>query len=155
MRVCNILSKVSEDKKLLGKKTNLGFYKYNKSGKNLGVNTDIENILDKIRVSKKIISRNLSKDEIIERLTLIMINEASRCLEEEVVSNVSELDIAMIFGTGFPPFHGGLLKYADTIGSKRIVDKLRSYQKSAGTRFTPSKLLLQMARTNKKFYDKK
>ena len=60
----------------------------------------------------------------------------------------------MIFGTGFPPFRGGLLKYADVIGPKRIVEKLRKYQKSSGVRFTPSKLLLQMAKNNKKFYDK-
>jgi len=154
MKVCQILSKISGDKKLLGKKSNLGFYKYSKSGKNLGINSDIKNKLDKIRIYRKISVNKLSKEEIIERSILIMVNEASRCLEEGVVESATELDIAMIFGTGFPPFRGGLLKYADVIGPKRIVEKLRKYQKSSCVRFTPSKLLLQMAKNNKKFYDK-
>ncbi|MDB2550676.1 3-hydroxyacyl-CoA dehydrogenase NAD-binding domain-containing protein [Rickettsiales bacterium] len=153
MKICSILTKISENKKILGKKSNLGFYKYNKFGKNLGINPRINEKIKKIRSNRKILVRRLSKEEIIERSIFIMINEASRCLEENVVSSATELDIAMIFGAGFPPFRGGLLKYADVIGSKRIVEKLRNYQKSSGSRFTPSKLLAQMAKTNQKFYD--
>lgn len=155
MKVCNILSKISENKNFLGKKSNLGFYKYTENGKNIGINPQINNILDKISISKKLPNKSLPKEEIIERSMLIMINEASRCLEEKVVETVVELDIAMIFGTGFPPFRGGLLKYADVIGSKRIVEKLKKYQKTCGSRFTPSKLLLQMSKTNEGFYEEK
>lgn len=155
MRVCSILAKIAENKEFLGKKSNLGFYKYNAFGKNLGINPEISKILTKIRNSKKIAINNLSKEEIIDRSILIMVNEASRCLEENVVSSVKELDIAMIFGTGFPPFRGGLLKYADVIGSKRLVEKLRKYQEKHGARFTPSKLLVKMSKSNEKFYDQK
>ena len=153
MKICSILNKISENKKTLGQKTNLGFYKYNKSGKKLGANPEINQKIEKIRSSRKITTRKIAKEEIIERSILIMVNEASRCLEEKVVSTATELDIAMIFGAGFPPFRGGLLKYADIMGSKRIVEKLRKYQKSAGNRFTPSKLLVQMAKENKTFYE--
>ena len=81
-----------------------------------------------------------------------MINEASRCLEEGVVQTATDIDIAMIFGVGFPPFRGGLLRYADKIGSKEIVEKLKYYSKKSGPRFTPSKLLIKMSKNGEQFF---
>ena len=53
-----------------------------------------------------------------------MVKEAALCLEEKIIDRPDLLDAALIFGIGFPPFRGGLLKYADTIGAKAIVEKL-------------------------------
>jgi 3-hydroxyacyl-CoA dehydrogenase/enoyl-CoA hydratase/3-hydroxybutyryl-CoA epimerase len=82
-----------------------------------------------------------------------MINEASKCLEEGVIANVKQLDLAMIFGTGFPAFRGGLLRYADSVGIAKVVETLQQLEKIYGNRFAVSDLLLSMAKNNIKFYD--
>ncbi len=81
-----------------------------------------------------------------------MINEASRCLEEKIIQKPEFVDLCMIMGTGFPPFRGGLLRYADEVGISNIVSTLKRFETQYGARFKPSKLLEQMAQQNKKFY---
>ena len=70
-------------------------------------------------------SQNLSSSEIEERLILPMINEAAFCLSEGIVASPAKLDLAMIFGTGFPPFRGGLCRHADSLGAKAVVEGLQ------------------------------
>lgn len=82
-----------------------------------------------------------------------MINEAARCLEEDVVRHPRDVDIGMIFGTGFPPFRGGLLRYADSLGSERLRQNLESYAEGYGERFAPAQLIVDMAKSGKKFFD--
>ena len=81
-----------------------------------------------------------------------MLNEAARCLEENVVDNVQYLDMAMVMGTGFPAFRGGLLRYADSEGLAYIVARLQLLEKQFGTRFTPARSLVEMAQNNQTFY---
>ena len=80
-----------------------------------------------------------------ERMTLAMVNEAARCLEEEVVASPAQVDLAMMFGTGFPPFRGGLLRYADTLGLAKVVERLSALAREQGARFEPCALLSRMA----------
>ena len=89
-------------------------------------------------------NRMIEGDDIVKRCLYIMINEASRCLEENIVTDASIIDFAMISGTGFPAYKGGLLSYANEIGLKNILDSLRQYQKEYGERFTPSNLLIKL-----------
>ena len=81
-----------------------------------------------------------------------MIKEAALCLEERIIERADLLDAALIFGIGFPPFRGGLLRYADTVGAKVIVQKLELYAKKYGERFAPPTLLTEMAGSGKTFY---
>jgi 3-hydroxyacyl-CoA dehydrogenase/enoyl-CoA hydratase/3-hydroxybutyryl-CoA epimerase len=74
-----------------------------------------------------------------------MVNEAARCLEEEIVESPAQVDLAMIMGTGFPPFRGGLLRHADVLGLTVVVDRLRALQAVYGARFEPCGLLVRMA----------
>jgi 3-hydroxyacyl-CoA dehydrogenase/enoyl-CoA hydratase/3-hydroxybutyryl-CoA epimerase len=75
----------------------------------------------------------LTTKECIERGVFMMINECSLALlEDRIVETPHEVDLAMIMGTGFPPFRGGLLKYADAVGTEYIVDQLESYAVSKG-----------------------
>ena len=67
----------------------------------------------------------------------MMVNEALRCLAEGVVEDESMLDLAMILGTGFPPFRGGLMKSARTIGIETIGSAARDYAATIDARFTP------------------
>jgi 3-hydroxyacyl-CoA dehydrogenase / enoyl-CoA hydratase / 3-hydroxybutyryl-CoA epimerase len=96
--------------------------------------------------------RSVTDEEMVDRCVLPMINEASRCLEESVVSSASEVDLGMIMGTGFPPFRGGLLRHADSLGVAAVVEKLKRYQERFGARFEPSPALLARARNDQKFY---
>jgi len=155
MKVADILLKIYENhKNILGKKTNLGFYCYDKNGKISSTNGQIYDILEEVN-AKKISSSPTknSENEIIERCILIMVNEAAKCLEEQVIKNARYLDMAMIMGTGFPAFRGGVLRYADKIGLKNVVRKLQFYQKQCGCRFEVSKLLISMSELDHKFYD--
>lgn len=96
---------------------------------------------------------SLSSSEIQQRLILPMINEAAFCLKEGVVASPAKLDLAMIFGTGFPPFRGGLCAYADSLGAKAIVEGLEKLGREKGGRFAPAPLLVEMAGTGKRFFE--
>lgn len=153
MKVAEILNEIYiNHKDLLGKKTNLGFYNYDKEGKISGSNIKIYEIISEISDKIKKPASAFENNEIIERCILTMVNEASKCLDEKVVENARYLDMAMIMGTGFPPFRGGILKYADKIGINNVVKKLQLYQQKYGERFEVSNLLLLMANQNKTFY---
>lgn len=78
---------------------------------------------------------------IADRMVLPMVNEAARCLEEEVVRTASDVDLSLIFGTGFPPFRGGLCRWADQEGLPRILATLERLESSVGDRFRPSDAL--------------
>ena len=133
--------------KRLGKKSGAGLYVYEDGGRKKRLDPEIYQILG---ITPR--SGALSNEEIIERCVLPMINEAARCLEEGVVATASEVDLGMIMGTGFPPFRGGLLRYADTLGAQTIVDRLKKYQERFGARFEPSEAILARARSQQKFY---
>ncbi len=91
-------------------------------------------------------------EEIETRLIFSMINEAAYCMAEELVASASKLDLAMIFGTGFPPFRGGVLRHADTLGAARVVATLEDLASRLGTRFLPAPLLRDMAKAGAAFH---
>jgi 3-hydroxyacyl-CoA dehydrogenase/enoyl-CoA hydratase/3-hydroxybutyryl-CoA epimerase len=142
MKVSSILDRVYHQMQLLGKKSGKGFYIH--SGKKRVANDAVKALV----YSK----RNFDEKEIIDRSILIMVNEAAMCLQEGIVENAQYLDMAMIMGTGFPPYRGGLLRYADSLGIESIVITLQSLAKNHGIRFEPAKLLLDMAKNGKTFY---
>ncbi|MGE0145402.1 MAG: 3-hydroxyacyl-CoA dehydrogenase NAD-binding domain-containing protein [Planctomycetota bacterium] len=129
----------------LGKKTNLGFYRYGKKGREPELANDLARL-----VKRRI---ELADEDIVDRLVLTMVNEAARCLAEEVVASASELDLATVFGTGFAPFRGGLLRYADARGVGEVRSRLLSLatspdvvERGAGAeRFTPAPLIVELA----------
>jgi 3-hydroxyacyl-CoA dehydrogenase/enoyl-CoA hydratase/3-hydroxybutyryl-CoA epimerase len=143
MRIAEILKTVYEAG-MLGKKSGEGFYDH--SGKHKTVSSNVQNMRGNTVFT-------LDDNVTLKRLLYIMINEASRCLEEGIVESASTIDVGMIYGTGFPPFRGGLLRYADSVGVKHIVSDLKNFQDRFDQhRFEPSQLLLSMAKTNDTFY---
>jgi 3-hydroxyacyl-CoA dehydrogenase/enoyl-CoA hydratase/3-hydroxybutyryl-CoA epimerase len=82
-----------------------------------------------------------------------MINEATLALvTDKIVNTPDEVDLAMIMGTGFPPFRGGLMRHADSIGLDIICDELEIYATKFGPRFKPAEPLRAMAKSKQKFY---
>lgn len=73
----------------------------------------------------------------LKRLLYLMVNEAGRCLEEGIVASPEDIDTGLVFGTGFPPFLGGLCRWADTEGLDEIVKTLQAFASQQGERFTP------------------
>lgn len=131
--------------KLLGKKTGKGFYLY--KGKEKKINPEAVKLIQSVQTGRK-----ATAAEISERSLLAMINEASRCLEEGIVSDPSSVDLALVLGSGFPPFRGGLLAYADKLGIKTVYDKLKSLESVSSTRFKPTQMIETMAANNQTFY---
>jgi 3-hydroxyacyl-CoA dehydrogenase/enoyl-CoA hydratase/3-hydroxybutyryl-CoA epimerase len=112
----------------------------------------IRELLQSVRESEGTQVRNdISAGEIQDRLLLSMVNEAAACLREKVVSDPDDLDLAMIFGTGFPPFRGGLLQFADSMSPSAIVDALETLQVKHGDRFAPDSHLISLAQSGKTF----
>lgn len=143
--ICPKILGVMSEKGLYGKKNGKGFYLY--SGNSHQANPEIQSLLDK--PSSK---NELSDSEIKDRVLIAMINEAARCLEEKVVSSPEYLDMALIMGTGFPPFRGGILRYADAIGIDNVVALSNNFATAHGPRFKPAPSLLKMSAEGKKFY---
>jgi 3-hydroxyacyl-CoA dehydrogenase/enoyl-CoA hydratase/3-hydroxybutyryl-CoA epimerase len=96
--------------------------------------------------------KTFNADQIVQRLIYSMVNEATLCLEEGVVDTVQAVDAAMILGAGFPPFTGGLLRYADVVGTRSIVDTLSGLADKVDSRFAPSETLKRMVRGGEVFY---
>jgi len=143
------LSAKLSEKGFLGKKSKSGFYLYDDAGKVIGENEEVKSLLPK---SKK----TMEEVDIQMRVFLPMINEASTILSEKLVERPGQVDLGLIFGIGFPPFRGGLLRYADGEGIERIVEKLKELAISVDKdRYTPSARLLEMIEKKMKFYDYK
>ena len=126
--------------KLLGKKEGKGFYHY-EAGKDPEPSKDVSPMV------------NLAADREAtqadwRRLLLLMVNEAGRCLDEKIVAGPEEIDTGMIFGTGFPPFTGGLCRWADEQGLRRIILELTELEGILGNRFAPCSFL----KTHEHFY---
>jgi 3-hydroxyacyl-CoA dehydrogenase/enoyl-CoA hydratase/3-hydroxybutyryl-CoA epimerase len=138
---------------LWGKKNGQGFYLY--KGDKKKPNPKVAKLRKEIGNANKEASIQLSDQDVLNRALLPMINEAARCLQEQVVSKPEYLDMAMIMGTGFPPFRGGLLRYADSLGIAYVDEHLKAFQKRYGERFEPCALIGQMQRDEGKFYTSK
>lgn len=130
--------------KWFGRKTGRGFYRY--QGKDLRPNEEVGKFLS-------VPKRPLRDSEAIDRMILVMVNEAARCLEDGIVDGPGAIDVGMIFGAGFPPFRGGLLKYADARGIAEIVRRLDALKlKLQAARFEPCDYLRRLDREEKLFY---
>ncbi|MCE5318181.1 MAG: fatty-acid oxidation protein subunit alpha, partial [Parachlamydia sp.] len=143
MKGGKLLDKMLEQQ-LLGKKVGKGFFLY--QGNKRKRNPAIEELLGPVT------PKEISEVEMGDLVILTMVNEAARCLEEKVIARPDYLDMALIMGTGFPPFRGGLLRYADELGIPYVVDHLEQFSGKYGSRFAPCKLLQEMKASGKKFY---
>ena len=93
----------------------------------------------------------VNKREAVDRMVLSMVNEAARILDEKIVASAADIDLAMIMGTGFPPFRGGLMRYADAFGLTNVVARLDELAAKYGSRFTPSEPLKRLAESGGTF----
>ncbi|WP_305843969.1 fatty acid oxidation complex subunit alpha FadJ [Photobacterium leiognathi] len=127
-----------------GRKSGKGFYRYDTKKKEVD-----KSVYQLLGIEPKVKEFEV---EIAVRCSLMMLNEAARCLDEGVIRSARDGDIGAIFGIGFPPFLGGPFRYMDHIGITRIVDMLNEYSDKYGDRFKPCERLLAMAKEAQTFY---
>jgi 3-hydroxyacyl-CoA dehydrogenase/enoyl-CoA hydratase/3-hydroxybutyryl-CoA epimerase len=138
MAPCPGISALASDQRL-GIKTKRGFYDHSGKGK-----PQLCDDLASFQTSDD--CKGLSDSDIVDRLILSMANEAARCMEENVTATQQELDLATVFGMGFAPFHGGLLRWAEKETHSEIIKRLEKIvaaediSRRAGgiEKFTPS-----------------
>jgi 3-hydroxyacyl-CoA dehydrogenase/enoyl-CoA hydratase/3-hydroxybutyryl-CoA epimerase/3-hydroxyacyl-CoA dehydrogenase/enoyl-CoA hydratase/3-hydroxybutyryl-CoA epimerase/enoyl-CoA isomerase len=129
----------------LGKKLGVGFRKYGGKGKAEN-DPAVEAMLKSDRPAP-----SYTREEITDRLFLPMLLEATRVLEEGIVREAADVDMGLILGIGFPPFRGGILRWADTVGAGEVLKRLEKYQ-SLGKRFEPTEMLKNHAEAGETFY---
>ena len=127
----------------LGRKSGSGFYNYPRK-----INPNLK-ILD---YKSYPIASEYRDSDLTKMMVYLMVNEGARCLEESVVKGPEEVDFGMVMGTGWAPFRGGPMRYADTVGIEKIVQEMDSYCSEKTPHFKPCNLLLEMASTGKQFF---
>lgn len=135
------------DAKLLGKKNKKGFYLYDDKGKVISRNPEIAKLLP---------SKKVKMDEMViqMRLFLPMVNEAAYTFADRIIDKASTVDVGLIYGLGFPPFRGGLLRWADQEGLDQIAERLNNFAKEVSAdRYQIAPFLVMMINDKKKFYD--
>ena len=97
--------------------------------------------------------RQISAEEIVERTIYALVNEGARILEEGYALRAVDIDVIYINGYGFPAYRGGPMWYADTVGLKKVYERIREFEKDHGALWTPAPLLKQLAEEGKTFAD--
>ncbi|MBM4193062.1 MAG: fatty acid oxidation complex subunit alpha FadJ [Gemmatimonadetes bacterium] len=131
----------------LGRKNKRGFYRYDDRGRKRGVDESVYALL-----APGVSRRPTDAEAIQERLSLIMLNEAMRCLDERVVRQARDGDIGAIFGIGYPPFRGGPFRTIDAIGAAGLVQRLETLEQSHPDRFAPCDALVRLAQSKGSIY---
>ncbi len=150
MKAAPLFAGFREHDDLLGKKSSKGFYLYEKDKKRRP-NPEVLALLK--AGDGKPAPRNVPDEDVIHRPVLALLNEAARALDDGVVGSARELDLALVFGIGFPPFRGGILRYADHLGLANVKSTLERYAASYGERFRPAPLIERLAVGGERFSD--
>ena len=134
------------EKGWLGKKSGQGFYTY--KGKKKTINSEIQSYVKNFQTR----DLGLKEKEIQDRIVSRFVNEAAKCLEDEIISDPIVGDIGLVFGTGFAPFRGGPFRYLDTMGVDNYVGMMNDFSEKYGPQFEPCDLLKDYAASGKKFH---
>jgi len=133
-----------------GRKTGAGWLDY--SSEKPVPNPKVQEVIKKYLKEKGIKSKKSSHKEIVDRMLARAINEAVYMIEEGICDRPQDMDLAIIYGLGFPPYRGGILRYADAWGIRNVYEHLLKLEQEQGSRFKPASLLKEMADSGRTFY---
>ncbi|MFN0109245.1 MAG: 3-hydroxyacyl-CoA dehydrogenase NAD-binding domain-containing protein [Blastocatellia bacterium] len=138
-----------------GQKTGAGWYKYDENRKAIP-DPEVDALIEEIAAAQGIARRAVTEEEIIERTQYALINEGAKILEEGIALRAVDIDIIYLSGYGYPSWRGGPMWYADTVGLKKVYDRVCQFQAEHGDLWTPAPLLKKLAEEGKTFaeYDK-
>jgi len=135
-----------------GQKTSAGWYKYDENRTAIP-DPAVAELVKKWAAERGISQRRISREEIVERCIYALVNEGARVLEEGYALRAVDIDIIYINGYGFPAYRGGPMWYADTVGLKKVYDRVLEFQSEHGEIWEPAPLLKQLAEQGKNFAD--
>ncbi len=127
-----------------GQKTGAGFYDYDEQ-RNAKPSAHVEAIIRAFAAAKGVAQREISDAEILERCIYPLINEGAKILEEGKAQRASDIDVVWVMGYGWPVYRGGPMFYADTVGLKTVLERLKDFQATFGDEFKPAALLEKLA----------
>ena len=128
----------------LGQKTGAGWYRYDESRKAIS-DPVVESLIETTAKQAAIPRRTIRDEEIIERCMYVMINEGARILDEGHAQRAGDIDTIYLTGYGVPAYRGGPRWYADTVGLKKIYDRILEFQRQHGEWWEPAPLLKRLA----------
>jgi 3-hydroxyacyl-CoA dehydrogenase len=134
----------------LGQKTGAGWYRYDENRKP-APDPEVLALIEKAARENGIPRRTITTDEILERSIYIMINEGARILEEGHARRAADIDTIYLTGYGFPPYRGGPMWYADTVGLKKVYRRIEEFHALYGELWTPAPLLKHLAEERSTF----
>ncbi len=137
-----------------GQKVGKGWYDYEAGKREPVPSAEVQACIDKVRADKGLKARDISDDEIVQRLVLAMVNEGAKILEEGIASKASDIDMVYLTGYGFPVYRGGPMLYADMIGLPKVVELMKGYAANPNgdpAFWTPAPLLAKLAAEGKTF----
>lgn len=135
-----------------GQKTGKGYYKYEAGSRSPLPDPEIEKLIEETTAKLGLKRRQIDDQEILERLMYPMINEGARILEEKIAARPSDIDVVWLYGYGWPIYRGGPMFYADSVGLKKIAERLSFYAKQTNDpSLEPTPLLKRLADEGKTF----
>ncbi|MBV8031646.1 MAG: enoyl-CoA hydratase/isomerase family protein [Betaproteobacteria bacterium] len=137
-----------------GQKTGKGWYVYEAGNRKPVPDPEVDRIIDAYRKEQGLKTRSISDDEIVERLVYSLVNEGAKILEEGIALRASDIDMVYLTGYGFPPYRGGPMFYADTVGLGKVLDRIETFARGyQGQVWKPAPLLAKLAKEGRKFND--
>jgi len=133
-----------------GRKTGAGWYDY--SSEKPVPNPKVQEVAKKYLKENRIQPKKISHKEIVDRMLARAINEAAYMIQEGICDRPQDMDLAIIYGLGFPPYRGGILRYADAWGIRNVYEHLLKLEKEHGVRLKPASLLKEMVESGRTFY---
>jgi 3-hydroxyacyl-CoA dehydrogenase len=137
-----------------GQKTGAGWYDYAPGQRDALPSAAVAELIDARRRSLGITPRQIGDQEIVQRLLFALVNEAAHLLEEGIAQRASDIDLAYIYGYGFPPYRGGPLRYADEMGLGEVVKAMRRFAANPlddAAFWTPAPMLAGLVSSGKSF----
>jgi 3-hydroxyacyl-CoA dehydrogenase len=138
-----------------GQKTGAGWYRYEKGDRTPHPDEVVKSVVAEVAREFGIEQRTFTDDEILRRLLLASVNEACKILEEGKAYRASDIDVMWLHGFGFPRYRGGLMFWADTIGSREVGGQIEEWHQRYGARWKPSALLKEIAAAGGSFREAK
>jgi 3-hydroxyacyl-CoA dehydrogenase len=138
-----------------GQKTGAGWYRYEKGDRTPHPDPAVAAIIKQVAAELGVPQKEFTDQEILHRLLFSSVNEACRILEEGKAYRASDIDVMWLHGFGFPRYRGGLLYWADGIGVRNVYDQIARWHQQYGERWSPSRLLRELADSNTPFREAK